>query len=333
MVICIISIRKSTGVERKRILCMLFAVICPWLPNAIRATGITGGYEVPCLGIMGAVILVGMALIKYGYFDSIALAGENALQHGQEGIMVVNNHGVITYLNQRMCEVFEKVSCKQKIEENETLKAIMEGKIKNLELEDKIYELRIEPLKEGGYLQGKMLWLLDVTKHHEMLHKISDLAHKDSLSGLFNRNYFISLLEEHLETGGSGSLYMMDLHHFRQVNDRFGHQVGDKIIQQFGEILRNRKEDSFSCRMGGDEFCLFYKDVIELKEVEYLAASIVKELKEAVTGEKYEELISVSLGIARILEPSERKFERLYSNADKALYVAKNRSDHNWYIL
>ena len=333
MVICIISIRKSTGVERKRILCMLFAVICPWLPNAIRATGITGGYEVPCLGIMGAVILVGMALIKYGYFDSIALAGENALQHGQEGIMVVNNHGVITYLNQIMCEVFEKVSCKQKIEENETLKAIMEGKIKNLELEDKIYELRIEPLEEGGYLQGKMLWLLDVTKHHEMLEKISDLAHKDSLSGLFNRNYFISLLEEHLETGGSGSLYMMDLHHFRQVNDRFGHQVGDKIIQQFGEILRNRKEDSFSCRMGGDEFCLFYKDVIELKEVEYLAASIVKELKEAVTGEKYEELISVSLGIARILEPSERKFERLYSNADKALYVAKNRSDHNWYIL
>lgn len=67
--------------------------------------------------------------------------------------------------------------------------------------------------------------------------------------------------------------------------------------------------------------------------MEYLAASIVKELKEAVTGEKYEELISVSLGIARILEPSERKFERLYSNADKALYVAKNRSDHNWYIL
>ena len=333
MVICILGIRKSTGVERKRILCMLFAVICPWLPNGIRATGITGGYEVPCLGIMGAVILVGMALIKYGYFDSIALAGENALQHGQEGIMVVNNHGVITYLNQRMGQIFGNMKSKQKIEDNPTLEAIFQGKIKNLELEDKIYELRIEPLQEGGYLQGRMLWLLDVTQHHEMLEKISDLAHKDALSGLFNRNYFISLLEEHLKQGGGGSLYMMDLKHFRQVNDRFGHQAGDEIIEGFGKILQSRKEETFSCRMGGDEFCLFYKDVIELKEVEYLASDIVRQLKETVAEEKYGELISVSVGIARILEPSERKFERLYSNADKALYVAKNRSNLDWYIL
>ena len=85
--------------ERKRILCTVIAISCPWLPNVIRATGITGGYEVPCLGIMGAVILVGMALIGYGYFDSIALAGENALSHGQEGIMVIDNHKIITYYN------------------------------------------------------------------------------------------------------------------------------------------------------------------------------------------------------------------------------------------
>lgn len=67
--------------------------------------------------------------------------------------------------------------------------------------------------------------------------------------------------------------------------------------------------------------------------MEYLASDIVRQLKETVAEEKYGELISVSVGIARILEPLERKFERLYSNADKALYVAKNRSNLDWYIL
>ncbi len=95
------------------------AIICLWLPNFIRATGITGGYEIPCFGIAGAVILVGMALIRYGYFDSITLAGENALKHGQEGIMVINNHHIVTYYNKRMEEMFGEIALKKNAYENE----------------------------------------------------------------------------------------------------------------------------------------------------------------------------------------------------------------------
>lgn len=166
---CIVGIVKSRGIERKRMLCTVIAVSCPWLPNLIRSTGITGGYEIPCFGILGAMVLVGMALTKYGYFDSIALAGENALSHGQEGIMVVDNRHMITYFNKRMEDLFENLTLKQKIYKNPTLADIYEGKIKNLQMQDKIYEMRVEPLLEGGHIQGHMIWVLDVTEHHQML--------------------------------------------------------------------------------------------------------------------------------------------------------------------
>ena len=332
-IICVLGICKSQGVERKRILCTAIAISCPWIPNLIRSTGITGGYEIPCFGIMGAMILVGMTLIRYGYFDSMALAGENALSHGQEGIMVINNHGIITYFNNRIQEAFGQLTLKQNAYRNDLLAEILDGKRKILELNGKTYEMRVEPLNDGGYVQGHMLWMLDITEHHKMLAKISDLAHKDSLTGVYNRSYFTQLLEEYLQQGGGGSLFMMDLNHFRQVNDRFGHQAGDGILVQFGEVLSKLGEDILSCRIGGDEFCIFYKEAIDTKELEMLAERILTDFKQKTADEKYGDVVSVSFGIARILEASERDFEQLYSNADKALYVAKNRSKNAWYIL
>lgn len=219
LVICILGIRKSTGVERKRIICTAVAIFCPWIPNFIRGTGITGGYEIPCLGIIGAVILVGRALIKYGYFDSITVAGENALSHGQEGIMVVNNNHMITYFNKRMQEVFGQLALKQNAYDNANLKDIFEGRIKTLEINEQMYEMRVEPLREGGYVQGQMLWMLDITEHHKMLTTISDLVHKDALTGICNRSYFITLLEEYLGQGdgGGGSLFMADKRRSRRL--------------------------------------------------------------------------------------------------------------------
>ncbi len=331
--ICLSGIRKSTGVERKRILCTASAIACPWIPNFIRATGITGGYEIPCFGIMGAAILVGIALIKCGYFDSIAIAGENALSHGQEGIMVINNNHIITYYNKRMQEMFGQLALKQSAYQNKILEDVFEGKLTTLELKERIYEMRVEPLSEGGYVQGQMLWVFDITEHHKMLTQISDLAHKDSLTGIYNRSYFITLLEKYLEQGGGGSLFMMDLNHFRQVNDRFGHQAGDDILAKFGAVLLEQGEEILPCRIGGDEFCIFYKEAIDTKELEAMAEKILMDFQVKTAEDKYAGTISVSFGIARILEASERDFQKLYSNADKALYVAKNRSKNAWYIL
>lgn len=331
--ICIQGIRESRGIERKRILCTAAAILCPWIPNYIRDTGITGGYEVPCLGILGAVVLVGLALIKYGYFDSLALAGENALRHGQEGIMVINSNHIITYYNQRMQEMFGQLALKQNAYNNKILEDIFEGRLNTLELKGRIYEMRVEALKEGGYVQGHMLWMLDITKHHQMLVQISNLAHKDALTGINNRSHFTDLVEEYLEQGGGGSLFMMDLDNFKQINDRFGHQAGDETLVKFAEVLLAQGDDLILCRIGGDEFCLFFKGATDPMELEALAERIAAGFRDKMAGEEYDGVTSVSIGIARILEASDRNFEKLYSNADRALYIAKNRNKNTWHML
>ena len=119
---------------------------------------------------------------------------------------------------------------------------------------------------------------------------------------------------------------MMDLNKFGQINDRFGHQTGDYILAKFGEVLLEQGDDVLSCRMGGDEFCLFYKETIEAKELEDLVYKLSEEFAAKLQGEKYSEITSVTFGIARIMDTKDKDFEKLYSNADKALYVAKNRS-------
>lgn len=126
---------------------------------------------------------------------------------------------------------------------------------------------------------------------------------------------------------------MIDLSCVKQVNDRFGHQAGDEVLAKFGEVLSEQGEDTLACRIGGDEFCVFYKEAIDAKELEVLVEKIGQEFRSKVAGEKYDGITSTSIGIARILEETDRDFEKLYSNADKALYVAKNRSKNNCYIL
>ena len=333
MVVCGIGIKKSTGVERKRIICTACAIVCPWIPNFIRSAGLTGGYEVPGLGAAGAIVLVGLALTRYGYFDSIALAGENALKHGKEGIMVINTNHTITYFNKRMEEMFGQLSLKENAYKNQTLADIFEGKIRTIELDDRMYEMRVEALMEGSYLQGYMLWVLDITEHHDVLMQVNELANKDSLTGVYNRNCFQKLLEDYFQQMGNGALFMLDINNFKMVNDRFGHQTSDEVLKKFGQVLIELGDDVISCRIGGDEFCIFYKEVMDVRELEKLADRIKEEFKEKIASEKYADITTLSIGITRTMDAVGRDFERLYSSADKALYVAKNRSKNAYYIL
>lgn len=333
LVIGIIGAIKGTGAERKRIICMICAVLCPWVPNLIREMGLTGGYEIPALGITSAAILVAMALIRYGYFDSIALAGENALNHGKEGIMVINTKHQITYFNNRMLELFEQIALKQDAYKNELLADIFEGKVQNIEREGRMYEVRVESLMESGYLQGYMLWIFDVTDHHNILMQIKDMADKDALTGVYNRTCFQNLLEEYFEQKGNGALFMMDISNFKTINDRYGHQAGDDVLVKFGQVLLEQGEHTLACRIGGDEFCFFCKEVIDAQELEKIAEKIRIDFMNKIATTKYAEVATISIGITRTLDTVGRDFEKLYSSADKALYVAKNRSQNAYYIL
>lgn len=83
------------------------------------------------------------------------------------------------------------------------LQDIFTKKKKTLTVNGKVYEMRLEPLMESGYLQGYMLWAINMTEHYKHLMKIEDIAKKDALTGIYNRNVFESELTYYLDNSGS----------------------------------------------------------------------------------------------------------------------------------
>jgi len=320
---------QSSGIEHRRITCMIWGVICPWLPQLIRATGLTGGYEISALGVLGSEICLSIALLKYGYFDSIQLARENALNHGNEGIMVINPRKRILYFNRIMQEIFPDIRVQKHAYTLPHLKDILENDMKSLTLEDKVYEMRMEPLIEAGYVQGNMLWAIDMTEHYKQLKAAEDSAHTDALTGLTNRSYFKACLNEHVRLGGTGAMVMMDLDDFKHVNDNYGHGAGDLVLITLSNTIKKLAKDThLTCRMGGDEFSMFFKDISDTEELTSFAKDIIYSFKRALSKAGYANITSVSVGIAiideELLKNKEELYDELYRKADRALYVAKN---------
>jgi diguanylate cyclase (GGDEF)-like protein len=161
-------------------------------------------------------------------------------------------------------------------------------------------------------------------------HAAQQLASIDPLTGAFNRRTFIELAEKELSRSRRMdvplSLIMLDLDHFKIINDTHGHVVGDRVLQRFAEIVRAelRKEDIL-VRYGGEEFCVLLPDVPGPGAVT-LAGRIRKSVsKQAFDVGEQPVAVTVSAGVAARIDEGPEGLDRLISRADEALYVAKNR--------
>jgi len=151
---------------------------------------------------------------------------------------------------------------------------------------------------------------------------------RDPLTGLFNRRYMDETFEREiiraLRNRISLSIIMLDIDHFKTINDSYGHETGDAVLKELGEILRNitRTED-IACRYGGEEF------VICLPGAELSTASTRAELiRETMSSTKFYhegktmDHVTVSLGVSVYPDHGENALD-LIKTADKALYQAK----------
>ncbi len=155
------------------------------------------------------------------------------------------------------------------------------------------------------------------------------LALTDELTGLYNRRYVFAHLNEQLgriaETAGETAVLLYDIDHFKQVNDRYGHPAGDKVLRELAErAIRQVRSVDLVGRLGGEEF------VVVMPETSLAGAVVVAErLRLAVADEQFalddgEALsVTVSIGIAVTGAPNETQ-DSLLKRADDALYAAKN---------
>ena len=173
---------------------------------------------------------------------------------------------------------------------------------------------------------------------NEMTEKeqLADAAIRDSLTGLLNRSGLEQLLKAHLlSVPNGGTLFMIDMDYFKSVNDKLGHPVGDKVLKDAANILRSIfREEDFVCRLGGDEFCVFAKNLENKELVIERAKELEKQGRRCYTSSKGDITVNVSfsIGVVIIKNGNKISYEELYEQADQVLYQAKERG-RNTYVL
>lgn len=191
----------------------------------------------------------------------------------------------------------------------------------------------------GGGVLFAFFWLLTgkvgqlIEQHQEALRQ---MATRDGLTGLFNHIAFYTMLEDEVarsqRSGTPVSLLMIDLDHFKDVNDKFGHVAGDMVLKEFGKIIqRQSRSIDKVCRYGGEEIAVI------LPETNIAGAMIAAEhVRAAIEGNSFklkdgQDLsITVSIGVATIPEHAASAKELVHI-ADQALYSAKERGRNQVY--
>jgi diguanylate cyclase (GGDEF)-like protein len=151
---------------------------------------------------------------------------------------------------------------------------------------------------------------------------------RDPLTGLFNRRYMEESLDRELpraeRKGHTIGVVMIDLDHFNQFNNTFGHQAGDALLQAFGELLRQRvRAEDIACRYGGEEFTLILPEApldVAIARAEALRQE-VKELRVTLRGQSLG-VVTASMGVAAFPTHG-RSADAVLRAADDALYRAK----------
>ena len=168
---------------------------------------------------------------------------------------------------------------------------------------------------------------LELKRHRDFLENI---AHLDGLTGIMNRRRFDEFLC--IEWGRAAqreaplSLIMIDIDHFKKFNDAHGNPTGDDCLRQVAFVLTRtiRRSSDFVARYGGEEFAAVLPDT-KLSEAQRIAETMRREVEELVIHDqsKKRHKISISLGVASMVPPSNSSLETLVSSADRALYEAK----------
>ncbi len=157
---------------------------------------------------------------------------------------------------------------------------------------------------------------------------LARLASRDDLTGVLNRRAMFETLDVDLARSSRYnhplSLLMMDLDHFKRVNDDYGHAAGDAVLRHFAKAVgRSLRSTDSLCRYGGEEFCAILPETGE--EQARRAAELIRELIEQTefVSEGTKISLTVSIGIGIYTPPADTGVTELLDNADKALYEAK----------
>ncbi|OHD93280.1 MAG: hypothetical protein A2019_00815 [Sulfurimonas sp. GWF2_37_8] len=205
-----------------------------------------------------------------------------------------------------------------------------DGEIKNRKKDGSVYWVKtaITPLfDEIGNVFGYASVRQDITDKK----CLERLSITDALTELYNRRYFNEVIEEEIMRAKRDDKYfsflMIDIDHFKQYNDTYGHQSGDMVLKKTAEVFKNysKRTSDFVFRLGGEEFAILFSGLDEVKSFTYVHELLqkIEDLHIAHRENSASPYVTVSMGLLVQKGESIDMYGELYSKADALLYKAK----------
>ena len=192
-----------------------------------------------------------------------------------------------------------------------------------------ILKLSFQPTEDGGLV----VLIEDITKWVEADRKIKHMARYDSLTGLPNRAYFRTKMNNALvkcDKNRKCAVLVIDIDEFKQVNDSLGHPVGDELLRSIAERLKSVSGGIYPLsRFGGDEFVVLLSELRCKEEASAVAGIIVDALNEPFKAGGYEIMVGASIGITTTID-SAANADIMLRDADLALYRSKEDGKGMW---
>ncbi|MFT6902149.1 MAG: diguanylate cyclase (GGDEF)-like protein/PAS domain S-box-containing protein [Colwellia sp.] len=194
------------------------------------------------------------------------------------------------------------------------------------------------PFQLRGDMRTMIAFSTNVTELYQLKEKFEQLANTDVLTSIYNRRYFFDNANREFNRAKRHqqalAVISLDVDHFKAVNDRYGHPVGDQVLIKIAQLITPtiRAEDIFA-RIGGEEFSILLPNISLSQSLQ--AAERLRDLldkKPILINKNIMLSIKISLGVS-VLKASDNCFQDLYARSDSALYQAKSRGRNHVYLI
>lgn len=319
---------------------MFSGTVTPVICNILYLVGFTPlGIDITPFGLLALANFYGIALFKYDVLELKEIVKSVVFEEIDEAILVVDNKNRLIEYNEAAEKILkwlhpDHVGMDINGFEYGTALIDQEKSVFSMQILtenlNRHYEFRVSVLQLKNEIVGKVIFFRDVTIEKQMVEKLDQLASFDALSQVYNRR---KLLEEADKEAIRAMRYydhlsvlMIDIDHFKNVNDQYGHLAGDEVIYNIAQIIK-RKVRSIDIvgRYGGEEFVAVLSNA-DRENGYRVAETIRKEIENAKILYEEEVLsVTVSVGLAVTTVSNLRSINMMavINLADKAMYLAK----------
>ena len=335
----VLFITGNTKRRRQMLLFIIGSMIC-FIPNLMNLLGTSPmGLEFLSFSMTIALTLFYMSLYSQNLLDIVPAAFDMAIENLDDAVLVLDNEWEYVYCNQRARDLFpalnnftgtEKIlempgwpSELVSFSKQQTSFSMCEpltGKtiLQQIDISD-IYN-------KNGKIIGKSIKMHDITELTNVLNQLEELAITDPLTGAFNRRHFETLLSRQMSRAkrqnNNLGLAMLDIDHFKVVNDTYSHLAGDEVLRRVVQTVTNQlREGDIIARFGGEEFIFF-----SVEDKKSGLITLANRLRLAIENEiiifdNKEIPVTASFGVTMIAPG--QTYEDALAAVDKALYKAK----------